>query len=65
MKKTIEKFTTYLLLAGFIAFGAGIVILIIEQSVRNGMPIELTLILIGLTLVMLGVFAAKIFGDIP
>ena len=65
MKKAIEKYAAYLLLGGFIAFGTGMIVLVIEQSLRNGLPMELTLILLGLTLIVLGIFAAKIFGDIP
>jgi len=62
MKRTVEKFTNYVLITGFFVFGAGIVISIMNQ-VRAGMPVELAMILSGLTLIILGILAAKIFGD--
>lgn len=63
MKRTVEKFTNYVLITGFFVFGAGVVISIINQ-IRSGMPIELAMILVGLTLIILGILAAKIFGDV-
>jgi hypothetical protein len=63
MKRTVEKFTNYVLITGLFVFGTGIVISIVSQ-VKAGMPIELAMILVGLTLVILGILAAKIFGDV-
>ncbi len=63
MKRTVEKFTNYILITGLFVFGTGIVISIVSQ-VKAGMPIELVMILVGLTLVILGILAAKIFGDV-
>jgi hypothetical protein len=63
MKRTVEKFTNYVLITGLFVFGTGIVISIVSQ-VRAGMSIELAMILVGLTLVILGILAAKIFGDV-
>jgi VIT1/CCC1 family predicted Fe2+/Mn2+ transporter len=64
VKRAIEKATTYLMLGGFVAFSIGVILLIVTQAFRNCLPFEFTIILIGLALVMLGIFAAKIFGDI-
>jgi len=63
MKRTIENFTNYVLIVGFLVFGAGIVLSIVNQ-IKSGMPIELVMILVGLVLVILGIVAAKIFGDV-
>jgi uncharacterized membrane protein len=63
MKRTAEKFTNYALIIGFLVFGAGTIISIMNQ-VRTGMPVELAMILTGLTLIILGILAAKIFGDV-
>lgn len=62
-KGSAEKFTNYMLIIGFFVFGAGILISILNH-VRLGMPIEFALILVGLTLLILGILAAKIFGDV-
>jgi hypothetical protein len=63
MKRTVEKFTNYILVIGFFILGAGIVISILNQ-VRVGMPVDLAMILVGLALLILGILAAKIFGDV-
>jgi hypothetical protein len=63
VKGTAERFTNYVLVIGLLVFGAGILLSILNQ-VRYGMPIEFAMILIGLTLVILGILAAKIFGDV-
>jgi hypothetical protein len=63
MKRTVEKFTNYMLITGFFVLGVGIVISIMNQ-VRLGMPVDLAMILVGLTLIVLGILAAKIFGDV-
>lgn len=63
MKGTVERFTNYVLVIGFLVFGAGILLSILNQ-VRYGMPIDFAMILIGLTLLILGILAAKIFGDV-
>lgn len=63
MKRTVERFTNYALITGFFVFGAGIMISIMDQ-VRAGMPVEWAMILAGLTLIILGILAAKIFGDV-
>jgi hypothetical protein len=61
MNKTIERYVNNLLLAGFFLFGAGLIASIIEQ-IQCGMPIELTMILTGLVLIVLCLVIAKIFG---
>jgi hypothetical protein len=63
MKKTAEKFTNYALIVGFFVFGTGIMLSILNQ-IRSGMPIEIAMILAGLALIILGIIAAKIFGDV-
>ncbi|MCW4046148.1 MAG: hypothetical protein NWE99_01095, partial [Candidatus Bathyarchaeota archaeon] len=63
MKKTIEKYINYVLIGGFLVFGVGIVTSIINQT-KAGMPLDFVLILVGLALLVLGLLAAKIFGDV-
>jgi hypothetical protein len=58
-KKIIERFVNYVLLTGFLLLGTGILISI----VMSGLPVELTLIIVGIVLLILGVLMAKIFGD--
>ncbi len=60
MKEDIEKIVTYLLVTGFFAIGTGVVISII----RSGMPLEMTIIVVGIALIALGMLAAKIFGEV-
>lgn len=60
MKDDIEKISTYLLVIGFFAVGTGIVISII----RSALPFEQTIIVIGIALIILGMLAAKIFGEV-
>lgn len=60
IKRNLEKFIQYLLLAGFLLLGAGVVIAIL----RSGMPIELTLIMVGIALIIIGILIAKIFGEV-
>ena len=60
IKRNLERFIHYLLLAGFLLLGAGVVISIL----RSGMPIELTLILVGIAMIILGILIAKIFGEV-
>ena len=62
MRRSLEKFVTSLILVGFLIFGVGVMLLVVYQSVRSSMPLEATMVLIGLTLLMLGIIAAKIFG---
>lgn len=56
--KQIEGFIQYLIVAGFLLFGAGIVISIL----RSGMPTEFTMITVGIALIIFGILTAKIFG---
>lgn len=56
----ILKISTYLLVLGFFAVGMGVVISI----VRSALPFEQTIILVGIALIILGMLAAKIFGDV-
>jgi hypothetical protein len=56
--KQIEGFIQYVIVSGFLLFGAGIVISIL----RSGMPTELTMITIGIALIIFGILSAKIFG---
>lgn len=65
MRQSLEKMATYLLIGGFIAFGLGTIALLIQQTIQNQMSIEMTLIMVGVALIILGVIAAKLFGDIP
>lgn len=64
MNNAAEKITNYMLLAGFLLFGTGIIASIVNQ-VRTGMPIEMAMILVGIALVILGLIAAKVFGEMP
>lgn len=60
MKGSVEKISTYLLVIGFFAVGAGVVISIIKST----LPLEQTIIVVGIALIVLGVLAAKIFGEV-
>ena len=63
-KGSLERFINYLVITGFLIFGTGVAAYIINQFVRSGLPIELTMILTGLAMIVLGIFAAKILGDV-
>ena len=64
MNRTIERYVNYFILTGFFLFGVGIIVSIINQSIRYGMPIELAMIVTGLVLIVLCLIIAKIFGDV-
>ena len=56
--KQFEELIQYLIVAGFLLFGAGIVMSIL----RSGMPPELVMIATGLVLAIFGILSAKVFG---
>lgn len=62
LKRSIEKVVTSLILAGFLIFGIGVILLVVYHSTTSSMPFEETMVLIGLALLLLGIIAAKIFG---
>lgn len=64
MRKLLEKLATFLILAGFFIFGGGAVVAILTVSKKYGTPFEITIALIGLTLILLGVLAAKLFSEV-
>ena len=62
LKRSVEKIVTSLILVGFLVFAVGVILLVIYHSIRSSVPLEATMVLVGLTLLVLGVIAAKIFG---
>ena len=63
MKRSLEKLITSLILVGFLIFGVGVILLVAYQTINHGMPFEVAMVLVGLTLLFLGIVAAKIFGQ--
>lgn len=63
MNRTFERYYNYILLTGFLLFGAGLIVSIIDQ-IQCGMPIEFAMILTGLVLIVLCFIIAKVFGDV-
>ena len=49
---------------GFIVFAAGVGILVYNFCVRFGFSLEIVLVIFGLTIVVLGLMAAKIFSKV-
>lgn len=63
MKRSLEKLITSLILMGFLIFGVGVILLVVYQTINHNMPFEAAMVLIGLALLLLGILAAKIFGQ--
>ncbi len=60
IEKNIEQFIRYLLIAGFLLTCAGILITIFQ----SGMPLNLSLVMMGIALLLMGFLFAKMFGEI-
>jgi hypothetical protein len=59
MRLKIDRCIHYAVLSGFLLLVAGI----ITSIVRSGMPIEITLIAVGILLLVVGFLMAKVFGE--
>ncbi len=59
MRIKVDRCIHYAVLSGFLLLVVGIVIAIL----RSGMPIEITLIAIGIFLLIIGFLMAKVFGE--
>ena len=64
MKKYIEKTANFLILSGFLIFSCGLVFTLIILSSQHRVPLEIEISLLGLSLILLGVLAAKIFSEV-
>lgn len=62
--KFFEKLPAYLVLTGYFIFSGGAVYLILNISKEHRLSFEYTIVLLGLTLIFLGVMAAKIFSEV-
>jgi hypothetical protein len=59
-----ERLVTSLVLIGFLLFGGGALFAVLSLSTVYGSPIEVTIALAGLTLILMGVLAARIFSEV-
>ena len=63
-KDIIEKAVNAAIALGFTVFAAGVGILVYNLCIRFGLSLEITLVVFGLLIIMLGLIAAKIFSKV-
>lgn len=63
-KDIIETAVNAAIALGFIVFAAGVGILIYNFCIRFGLSLEVTLVIFGLMIIVLGLIAAKIFSKV-
>ena len=61
-KGIIETAVNVAIALGFVIFAAGVGIWVYNFCVRFGLSLEITLVIFGLMVIVLGLFAAKIFS---
>ena len=63
-KDIIEKAVNAAIALGFIFFAVGVGILVYDFCIRFGLSVEITLVVFGLLIIILGLIAAKIFSKV-
>jgi hypothetical protein len=61
LREKIERVVTGILIIGLSAFGVGAALWVFTLLQRQAMPLEIQLVVIGLILMLLAVFGAKLF----
>ena len=64
MRTFFEKLVYYFVLIGFLLFGGGAMFAVLNLSLVYGLPIEVTIAIAGLALILLGILAARIFSEV-
>ena len=64
MRDFFERLVRYFVIMGFFLFGGGALFTVLNLSIGFGSPIEVTITLVGLTLIGLGILAARIFTEV-